>query len=64
MRLPGADGVGAVFTFLIFLFVFEPVPLEITALCIGVMLILTGVADLKGAWASYMNPVVLFICAA
>jgi len=51
----------AVLTFLIFLFVFEPVPLEVTALCIGVLLILTGVADIKGAWAPYMNPVVLFI---
>ena len=51
----------AALAFLIFLFVFEPIPLEITAACIGVLMILTGVTDVKGAWASYMHPVVVFI---
>ena len=43
------------------MFVFEPVPLQITALCIGVLLVLTGVSSLKDAWAAYMHPVVVFI---
>ena len=30
-------------------------------MCIGVLLILTGVTDVKGAWAPYMYPVVVFI---
>ncbi len=47
--------------FLVFLFVFEPIPLEITAILIGVLLIVTGVADVKDAWAPYMHPVVVFI---
>jgi len=46
---------------LIFMFVVEPIPLEITAICIGVFLVLMGVADPKEAWAPYMHPVVIFI---
>ncbi len=51
----------AMLAFLVFLFVFEPVPLEITAILIGVLLIVTGVADVKDAWSPYMHPVVVFI---
>jgi sodium-dependent dicarboxylate transporter 2/3/5 len=51
----------ATLVFLVFLFIFEPVPLEITAICIGVFLVIIGVSDVKSAWASYMHPVVLFI---
>jgi len=46
---------------LIFLFVAEPIPLEITAVLIGVSLVLMGIIDVKGAWAPYMHPVVVFI---
>jgi len=58
---PRAKTFLAVLVFLIFLFVFEPVPLEITALSIGVLLVAAGVTDLKDAWAAYMHPVVVFI---
>ncbi|MBW1712658.1 MAG: DASS family sodium-coupled anion symporter [Deltaproteobacteria bacterium] len=58
---PTAQRFLAMLAFLIFLFVLEPIPLEITAICIGVLLILTGVTDVKGAWAPYMHPVVVFI---
>ncbi|KMY68825.1 anion transporter [Desulfocarbo indianensis] len=58
---PTAKRFLAVLVFLVFLFVFEPIPLEITAVGIGVLLIATGVTDVKGAWASYMHPVVVFI---
>jgi sodium-dependent dicarboxylate transporter 2/3/5 len=51
----------ATLAFLLFLFIFEPIPLEITSVCIGVLMILTGVTDVKGAWAPYMHPVVVFI---
>jgi len=51
----------AVLLFLVFMFVLEPIPLEVTALCIGVLLVMTGVSDVKSAWAAYMHPVVLFI---
>jgi len=51
----------AVLIVVIFLFVVEPVPLEITAICIGVLLVLLGIGDLKDVWASYMHPVVVFI---
>jgi len=51
----------AVLAVLVFLFVVEPIPLEITAICIGVFLVLMGVADVKDAWAPYMHPVVIFI---
>ena len=46
---------------LVFLFVMEPIPLEVTAICIGVFLVAMGVTDVKGAWAPYMHPVVVFI---
>ena len=58
---PKAQRFLATLAFLLFLFVFEPIPLEITAVCIGVLMILTGVTDVKGAWAPYMHPVVVFI---
>ena len=51
----------AILVVLIFLFVAEPIPLEITAICIGVSLTLLGIVDVKGAWAPYMHPVVVFI---
>jgi len=51
----------AVLAVLVFLFVVEPIPLEITAICIGVFLVLMGITDVKGAWAPYMHPVVIFI---
>ena len=46
---------------LVFMFVLEPIPLELTAICIGAGLVLFGIADVKTAWAPYMNPVVVFI---
>ncbi|MCU0303095.1 MAG: DASS family sodium-coupled anion symporter [Thermoanaerobaculales bacterium] len=46
---------------LLFLFVFEPIPLEITAILIGVTLVGFKVVDLTSAWATYMHPVVVFI---
>ena len=51
----------AVLAVLVFLFVTEPIPLEITAICIGVFLVIMGIADVKDAWAPYMHPVVVFI---
>ncbi|MFH0729161.1 MAG: DASS family sodium-coupled anion symporter [Pseudomonadota bacterium] len=51
----------AVLAVLIFLFIFEPIPLEITAICIGVFLVAMDITDAKGAWAPYMHPVVVFI---
>ena len=58
---PTAHRFLAILVVLIFLFVFEPIPLEITAICIAVLLVAGGVFDLKEAWASYMHPVVPFI---
>jgi len=58
---PKAKRFLAVLAVLIFLFVAEPIPLEITAICIGVSLALMGIVDIKGAWAPYMHPVVVFI---
>ncbi len=58
---PKAKRFLAVLAVLVFLFVVEPIPLEITAICIGVFLVIMGVADVKGAWAPYMHPVVVFI---
>jgi len=58
---PKAKRFLAVLAVLIFLFVAEPIPLEITAVCIGVSLVLMGIVDVKGAWAPYMHPVVVFI---
>ncbi len=58
---PKAKRFLAVLAVLIILFIVEPIPLEITAICIGVFLVLTGVENVKDAWASYMHPVVVFI---
>ena len=51
----------AVLAALIFLFVVEPIPLEITAIMIGVVLVAFDIVDLTSAWATYMHPVVVFI---
>ncbi|MGB2690564.1 MAG: DASS family sodium-coupled anion symporter [Desulfobacterales bacterium] len=58
---PKAKRFLAVLVVLIFLFVAEPIPLEITAICIGVFLVIMGISDVKDAWAPYMHPVVVFI---
>jgi len=58
---PKAKRFLAVLALLVFLFVAEPVPLEITAICIGVFLVIMGIGDVKDAWAPYMHPVVVFI---
>ncbi len=58
---PKAQRFLAILLFLVILFVLEPIPLEITAICIGVLLVLMGISDVKGAWAPYMHPVVVFI---
>ncbi len=51
----------AMLAFLVFLFLFEPIPLEITAILIGVLLVAARIMDVKDAWAPYMHPVVVFI---
>jgi len=58
---PKAKRFLAVLIVLIFLFILEPIPLEITAVCIGVFLVIMGISDVKDAWAPYMHPVVVFI---
>lgn len=58
---PRAKRFLAVLVILIFLFVAEPIPLEITAICIAVLLVAMGITDVKTAWAPYMHPVVVFI---
>ena len=58
---PKAKRFLAVLAVLIFLFVVEPIPLEITAILIGVALVSMGIADVKQAWGPYMHPVVVFI---
>jgi len=58
---PTAHRFLAILVILVFLFIFEPIPLEITAIFIAVLLVAGGVFDLKEAWASYMHPVVPFI---
>ncbi|MDY6825317.1 MAG: DASS family sodium-coupled anion symporter [Thermodesulfobacteriota bacterium] len=58
---PKAKRFLAMLVVLVFLFIVEPIPLEITAICIGVALVVMGVSDVKGAWAPYMHPVVIFI---
>jgi len=58
---PKAKRFLAVLAMLVFLFVAEPIPLEITAICIGVFLVIMGIGDVKDAWAPYMHPVVVFI---
>ena len=68
LRIDYVDGLSpkakrflAVLAMLVFLFVAEPIPLEITAICIGVFLVIMGIGDVKDAWAPYMHPVVVFI---
>jgi len=51
----------AVLAMLIFLFVVEPIPLEITAILIGVFLVLFDIVPVAVAWSTYMHPVVVFI---
>jgi sodium-dependent dicarboxylate transporter 2/3/5 len=51
----------AVLAALVFLFVVEPIPLEVTAILIGVLLVGFRIVDLTSAWATYMHPVVVFI---
>ena len=51
----------AILAVLIFLFLVEPIPLEITAILIGVSLVAMQIVDVKTAWAPYMHPVVVFI---
>ncbi len=58
---PKAKRFLAVLAVLIFLFMVEPIPLEITAILIGVFLVVMQVVDVKTAWAPYMHPVVVFI---
>jgi sodium-dependent dicarboxylate transporter 2/3/5 len=58
---PRAKRFLAVLAVLVFLFVVEPIPLEITAICIGVFLVIMRITDVKGAWSPYMHPVVVFI---
>jgi len=58
---PKAKRFLALVAFLLFLFVAEPIPLEITAILIGVLLVVTGVNTVRDAWAPYMHPVVVFI---
>ncbi|MBU0986875.1 MAG: DASS family sodium-coupled anion symporter [Proteobacteria bacterium] len=58
---PKAKRFLAVLAVLIFLFIVEPIPLEVTAICIGVFLVVMGISNVKDAWAPYMHPVVVFI---
>ncbi|GAB6144843.1 DASS family sodium-coupled anion symporter [Desulfocicer niacini] len=58
---PKAKRFLAILVVLVTLFVVEPIPLEITAVCIGVLLVIMGITDVKNAWAPYMHPVVIFI---
>ena len=58
---PTAHRFLAVLAVLVFLFVLEPVPLPITAIGIGVLLVGTGISGLRDTWAAYMHPVVVFI---
>ncbi len=58
---PKAQRFLAILAVLIFLFMFEPIPLEITAILIGVLLVGLQIVDVKTAWAPYMHPVVVFI---
>ena len=58
---PKAKRFLAILAVLVTLFVIEPIPLEITAVCIGAFLVIMGITDVKNAWAPYMHPVVIFI---
>ncbi len=58
---PKAKRFLAILSVLVVLFVIEPIPLEITAVLIGVSLVVMQITDVKSAWAPYMHPVVIFI---
>ena len=58
---PKAKRFLAVLAVLVFLFMVEPIPLEITAILIGVLMVIFQIVDVKTAWAPYMHPVVVFI---
>ncbi len=58
---PKAKRFLSILVVLVILFVVEPIPLEITAICIGVSLVILQITDVKNAWAPYMHPVVIFI---
>ncbi len=58
---PKAKRFLAILVVLVFLFIAEPIPLEITAVLIGVALVMFQITDVKTAWAPYMHPVVIFI---
>ncbi|CCK80102.1 SLC13 family permease [Desulfobacula toluolica] len=58
---PKAKRFLSILAVLVILFVIEPIPLEITAVCIGVFLVIMQITDVKTAWAPYMHPVVIFI---
>ena len=58
---PKAKRFLAILLALIFLFMVEPIPLEITAILIGASLVIMQIVDVKTAWAPYMHPVVVFI---
>ena len=58
---PKAKRFLAILAVLVILFVIEPIPLEITAVLIGVSLVIMQITDVKNAWAPYMHPVVIFI---
>ncbi len=58
---PKAKRFLSILAVLIILFVIEPIPLEITAVLIGVSLVVMQITDVKSAWAPYMHPVVIFI---
>jgi len=58
---PKAKRFLAILAVLVILFVIEPIPLEITAVLIGVSLSALQITDVKSAWAPYMHPVVIFI---
>ncbi|MCP4670744.1 MAG: DASS family sodium-coupled anion symporter [Desulfobacula sp.] len=58
---PKAKRFLAILAVLVILFVIEPIPLEITAICIGASLVVLQITDVKNAWAPYMHPVVIFI---
>ncbi|MCK5837303.1 MAG: anion transporter, partial [Desulfobacula sp.] len=58
---PKAKRFLAILSVLVILFVVEPIPPEITAVCIGVFLVVMQITDVKTAWAPYMHPVVIFI---
>jgi len=58
---PKAKRFLSILAVLVILFVIEPIPLEITAVLIGVSLVIFQITDVKNAWAPYMHPVVIFI---